>query len=106
MSRSLSFNDMGSVAGDSGWKPISEDEVMVPDSLPPESSLLSGEIDPRRVPNPRTESSGMSIASMSTASSHRWMHGMNDMAMDDGHSVLSQMSADLHALDLAHRADS
>jgi hypothetical protein len=44
----------------------------------------------------------MSIASTSTASTARWLTSMRDTTMtDDGRSVLSEMSAELYALDLA-----
>lgn len=106
LSRSLSFNDMGSVVGDEAWKTIVEDEVMFNEGNQREASLLSGEdVASSRLPNYR-DLSAMSVASMSTANSSRWMYAMNNEApMDDGRSVFSEMSADLHALDLAGRAD-
>lgn len=105
--RSLSYDDMSAVADDS-WKAIMEDEEMFPESQAPESSLLSGEIVSGRFSTnsarmPYRDSGAMSIASMSTASSTRWLAGLKDTTMgDDGRSVLSEMSSELHALDLAH----
>ena len=44
----------------------------------------------------------MSIASLSTASSNRWLASFREGSMmDDGKSILSEMSSDLNALDLA-----
>lgn len=108
MSRSLSFNDMVGIVADEPWKPIAEDEAMFQDAPPPEASLLSGEASRRHPGRPQyRDSSAMSVTSMSTASSNRWLHGMNEPHMDDGRSVLSEMSADLLALDLAaQRGDS
>ena len=109
MTRSLSFNDMNSVADNEIWKAILEDEVTFGESQAPEQSLLSGEASgPYSLASARLrDSSAMSIASFSTASSSRWLAGLKDAAMvEDGRSVLSEMSTELHALDLAHSGDS
>jgi hypothetical protein len=104
--RSLSFDDMNGV-NDEIWQAIMEDEEMLHH---PETSLLSGEAPSGRFSiasgrMPHRDSSAMSIASMSTASSNRWLAGMRDSTVttgDDGRSVHSEMSTEMHALDLAH----
>jgi len=108
MTRSLSFNDMNSIADNETWNPIMEDEAVFGEAQAPEQSLLSGEASgPFSLASARLrDSSAMSIASFSTASSSRWLAGLKDTAMiEDGRSVLSEMSSDLHALDLAHPGD-
>lgn len=74
-------------------------------------SLLSGESSGRvsvgsvlaRMGGARG-SSAMSIASQSSASSNQLLASFRDSAlMDDGRSILSEMSSDLNALDLAAR---
>mmetsp|Transcript_85647 Transcript_85647/g.238351 ORF Transcript_85647/g.238351 Transcript_85647/m.238351 type:complete len:128 (-) Transcript_85647:84-467(-) len=93
--RSLSFDDMNAGPTDEIWRSIMEDEEMLQH---PETSLLSGEGPYGR----HRDSSAMSITSMSTASSARWVAGLKDSGGDDGRSVLTDMSSELHALDLAH----
>lgn len=96
--RSLSFDNMTDLP-DPNWHAIMEDNEMFQHEQKPESSLLSGEVLGRA---PRRDSTAMSIAS-STASSGRWLVGLKDPSMgDDVRSVFSEMSAELHALDLAH----
>lgn len=105
--RSLSFDNMTGVT-DEAWRAIMEDDEMFYDGTRPDMSLLSGELASGRHSLSsgralRRDSTAMSIASMSTGSSGRWLAGMKDTAMgDDGRSVFTEMSADLHALDLAH----
>ncbi len=105
--RSLSFDNMTGVT-EGAWLTIKEDDQVFQQGHRPETSLLSGEVASGRFSlqsarAPRRDSTSMSITSMSTASSGRWLAGLKDSNMgDDGRSVLSEMSADLHALDLAH----
>lgn len=107
MNRSLSVDDMSTVP-DESWKPINEDEEMQQQAQPPEASVVSGEMVSERYFTtsgraPNRDSSAMSVTSMSATSSARWPAGLKDTPMgDDGRSVLSEMSSELHALDLAH----
>ena len=102
--RSNSFPDMSSL-GEYGEP---SDEDMLEAQL---QSLLSGESSGRvsvgsvlaRMGGARG-SSAMSIASQSSASSNQLLASFRDSAlMDDGRSILSEMSSDLNALDLAAR---
>lgn len=107
--RSSSFPDMSSIVEHSSWNAIMEgsnEELMDVQA----TSLLSGVSSGRfssssgRMGGARG-SGAMSIATMSTASSNQWLAGMRDSAlMDDGRSILSEMSSDLNALDLASDA--
>ena len=112
-SRSLSLenkSNMGMNIDDSAWRAAMESEefmrelIGVPDAamaIENPSDRLSVASGGWRPPH-RESSSAMSIASMSTASSLRWLASIKDTAMgDDGRSVLSEMSADMLALDLA-----
>jgi hypothetical protein len=110
LNRSYSLTDMNQFVDNDSWKAIMEtDEEMHQDSLAQEGgSLRSGTSSGRfsvgwgRMGENARQSSAMSIASRSTVSSNRWLQGLKDSAMhDDGRSVLSEMSSDLHALDLA-----
>lgn len=104
--RSLSFNDMNSIADDGTWRTIMEDEEMFNGSQVAGNSLLSGEAPALENPGMYRGSSAMSVTSLSTASSARWLAGLKDTTMgDDGRSVLSEMSSDLHALDLARHTE-
>eukprot|EP00934_Nitzschia_sp_Nitz4_P007855 Nitzschia sp. Nitz4//scaffold337_size18511//2857//4623//NITZ4_008779-RA/size18511-processed-gene-0.7-mRNA-1//-1//CDS//3329548307//7845//frame0 len=106
LGRSMSFNDMNSLADDGTWRTIMEDEEMFNTSQIGGQSLLSGELLPGAGRGQRV-SSAMSVTSMSTASSARWLAGLKDTTMgDDNRSVLSEMSSELHALDLAARRPS
>ena len=120
LTRSFSLSDMNSITDHASWRAIMEgDEDMLADGL--SQSILStgsserfstssrnsfGRFDSRA----RTTSTAMSIASMSIGStgSSAFLAGFGNPQhggmTDDGRSVLSEMSSDLHALDLAgHR---
>jgi hypothetical protein len=109
MTRAFSFPDMSASVDNEAWQAIimegDEDRLQEPQP----QSVLSGASSGRfstgsgRVLGGRA-SSAMSVSMMSlgsTASSTQWLAAMRDSAMDDGQSILSGMSSDLNALDLA-----
>ena len=121
--RSFSFPDMNSITEHQSWKAIMEvDEDGSNGTFPPSilSSGSSGRFsvgsrnslnrgDPMRGRTQSTASAmSISMASMSIGSSgtssQQWLAGIASAPlplMDDGRSILSDMSSDLNALDLA-----
>ena len=95
ISRSHSFPDISSVIDNEAWQAIVEgDEEMIG----MEASVASGISGRASMTSGRM--SMMSLASENSSS--RWLSTMKEAAlMDDGKSYLSEMSSDLHALDLA-----
>lgn len=108
MARSMSFPDMGSVMdGGESWAAIMEGEEDIP-AAPNPRSIFSASSSTKGTSSSRLgrrASGGMSVSMMSIgsdASSTRWLASMKDAGMmDDGRSILSEMSSDLNALDLA-----
>lgn len=109
LNRSLSFDNMDMALDASALRTLTQDDDFVSDIQRAEAARNGDNIPSDRFsvasgwrPQAR-DSSAMSIASMSTASTTRWLASMKNtsMVVDDGRSVLSEMSADLHALDLA-----
>merc|ERR1712226_817546 len=90
MPRSSSFPDMTSIVDGESWKAILEDEENF--GPPTTMSMMSGASRTSGLMSGRI--SMMSIGS--SASSGQWMN-----ASLDGRSMLSEMSSDLNALDLA-----
>ena len=112
LNRSLSFENKSNRAmnNDSASRFTMEAEEFIHDFIGAQDAVMAYETPSDRLsvasggwrPPHRESSSAMSIASMSTASSLRWLASIRDTAMgDDGRSVLSEMSAELRALDLA-----
>ena len=93
LSRSYSFPDMSSVMDNEAWQAIVEGDE---DLVPMEGSITSGNSGRGSLTSGRM-SSMMSLGSDNSSS--RWLANLREM--DDGKSYLSEMSSDLHALDLA-----
>lgn len=94
MKRSSSFPEMSSIVDSDTWKAILGEDDDVASVTP--RSMLSGSTSKSSRRTSRMSMMQMSMSSM--ASSGDWM---NTSASFDGRSMLSEMSSDLNALDLA-----